>query len=289
MLPRFSEIHRSLTAFEVPSRLAQQAATVAWGVLDPPDGQVRSIDSLIDTTGYARLTVDRAVNALKRLHGFQKIRTGIKVVNPDAWVHLPDGDDSERLDDEDAMRKVSVGIQRRKSTAAADWWDEEPVAVMEDEQPQEVPVAESVPLNDTAVALLRRGASDMSPVTDAFQVLMRAGDAARDTFELIGRLNQRHNIPHTSRNVYTDSVQETMDEVFSDFTQAFSEATGYNAPPIRSCCPICLHCVVVPVCLDCGHLVCHSCVVSPYLHKQDGRVKCPMCKKMGLWRKIYAA
>ena len=138
--------------------------------------------------------------------------------------------------------------------------------------------------------LAREGVgADVSTLGEAYCRVLQAGTTAQESFSIISQLNDLTGISHATPTVYTDTLQDQLDEAFTEFADKFSEATGYTMPSIRSTCPICLHGVVKPVCLDCGHLVCHSCVMSPYLYRPDLQLKCPMCKRVGTWRKVYPA
>lgn len=51
-------------------------------------------------------------------------------------------------------------------------------------------------------------------------------------------------------------------------------------------CPICIMAVIDPVCVDCGHVICKTCVgmLKKNFYLQ---IECPCCRQMGNFRKIY--
>jgi C3HC4-type zinc finger (RING finger) protein len=189
--------------------------------------------------------------------------------------------DEGMLDTDEGMPDINEGLNHD------DEWEALPV-IMSPRRPPSPPM-----LTGCAVALLRSTRSDLEttfpPVHEAFEELIRAGRSVQEELLLISHLNERNNIPHTTPNIYTDMQQQRLEERLDGFISSFSNATGYTPPTIKSCCPICQTCVTKPVCLDCGHLVCHACITSPYIVDFDGRVKCPMCKSIGQWRKVYPA
>lgn len=299
MLPRLTRIQDALAVQEVQGRVAQQALVLAWILLDPPDGNFRSTEELCQSSGYATITVERALNALSLVDGFQKAGAGSRVVDAASWVWPEDGSEAcpERGDDIYLFRTITGAAQRRRNANGQRLWHDDgleegpdPADGNDHEGPIAIIPTQSPPaLAENAVALIKRPRHDMSTLGEAYCRVLQAGTTAQESFSIISQLNDLTGISHATPTVYTDTLQDQLDEAFTEFADKFSEATGYTMPSIRSTCPICLHGVVKPVCLDCGHLVCHSCVMSPYLYRPDLQLKCPMCKRVGTWRKVYPA
>jgi hypothetical protein len=293
MLPRFSKIQDAFAHLEVPETVARQALTIAWAVLDPPDGRGRGYDALTQSTGYANVTIGRALEVLKHVEGFRTTRAGARALDPLELTWSDGSSPDELIDDEEIMQEVTEGVRRRQGAAQRQLQasvgdfpevpeETEPVDDLLELGASTIPV-----LSDTTVALLRNPRRGMIDVEEAFAHIVTAGATAQEDFAAIAKLNERMSVPHTTVTVYTEALQERLDGAFTNFAEAFSHSTGYTMPSVRSTCPICLHSVVKPVCLDCGHLVCHACVTSPYLYRHDHQVKCPMCKRVGTWRKVY--
>lgn len=111
----------------------------------------------------------------------------------------------------------------------------------------------------------------------------------REDYVLLKRLSDNNDISYDTPNPFLDAHQKRMDEAIGAFVGIISEQTGYQPPIVRCTCPICLDTVREAVCLDCGHLACQECLTDPLIARHQDMVKCPLCSKMGRWRKLYPA
>ena len=134
-----------------------------------------------------------------------------------------------------------------------------------------------------------RGVPAHTLLQEKFAICMQQVGEIREDLSLIQRLSDNNNVPYETPNAFLESHQKRMDDAINSFIDTVTSQTGYKPPPVRCTCPICLDIVRDAVCIDCGHVACHECLSDPLVPRHGDMVKCPLCSKLGRWRKLYLA